>query len=53
LDWIERIFHIEPDAGSGLLELAVVILVAAGIAVLAAGGLTRRARARARQRIDD
>ena len=31
MDWIERLFHIAPDAGSGSLEFG--LMVAAGIAV--------------------
>ena len=36
-DWIERIFHVEPDASSGALEwLIVVALLVATIALIAA-----------------
>jgi hypothetical protein len=36
-DWIERIFHVEPDAGSGALEwLIVAALLVATIALITA-----------------
>ena len=36
-DWIERIFHVEPDEGSGALEwLIVAVLLVASIAFIAA-----------------
>jgi hypothetical protein len=36
-DWIERIFHVEPDASSGALEwLIVAALLVATIALIAA-----------------
>ena len=36
-DWIERIFHIEPDAGSGALEwLIVAVLFVVSLALIAA-----------------
>lgn len=28
MDWIERIWHIDPDNGSGTLELAIMLAVA-------------------------
>lgn len=36
-DWIEEIFHIEPDEGNGSLEwLIVIVLLVATIALIAA-----------------
>ena len=36
-DWIERIFHVEPDEGSGSLEwLIVVVLFVVSVALIAA-----------------
>jgi hypothetical protein len=38
MDWIEHIFHVSPDGGSGVLETLIVIaafVVAAGPLVLA------------------
>jgi len=36
-DWIERIIHVEPDAGNGSLEwLIVAVLLVASIALIAA-----------------
>lgn len=31
MDWIERLFHVAPDAGSGSMEFG--LMIAAGIAV--------------------
>jgi hypothetical protein len=36
MDFIERIFGISPDGGSGLLEILLFLLPIAGIAVLRA-----------------
>jgi len=45
-DWIERIFHVEPDEGSGMLEwLIVAVLLVVSIALIAAARTEwRRAR---------
>lgn len=45
-DWIERIFHIEPDQGSGALEwLIVAVLLVVSIALIVAARTEwRRAR---------
>jgi hypothetical protein len=34
MDWIERIFGVSPDGGSGALEAVYVIVAALGIAAL-------------------
>ena len=35
MDFIEQIFWLSPDGGSGALELALILISVAGIAVLA------------------
>jgi hypothetical protein len=30
MDFIERIFHVAPDGGSGLLEMAILLVVLVG-----------------------
>lgn len=42
MDFIERIFHVAPDGGSGVLELAIVLVV---LVVLLAVATLRRQRA--------
>ena len=39
-DWIERAFTVEPDGGSGLTEVAIVLLLA--LVTLAVGFQARR-----------
>jgi hypothetical protein len=39
MDFMERIFHVAPDAGTGLLELAILLIV---IAVPVTIGFLRR-----------
>jgi hypothetical protein len=45
-DWIERIFHVEPDGGSGALEwlIVAVLLVVSISLIVAARTEWRRAR---------
>jgi hypothetical protein len=45
-DWIERVFHVEPDGGSGALEwLIVAVLLVVSIALIVAARTEwRRAR---------
>lgn len=40
MDFIERIFHIAPDGGTGAMELAIVLLLV--IITLAAARLRKR-----------
>lgn len=44
MDWIERVFGVEPDGGNGLLELAPIVVLAVAALVL----VLRVARARRR-----
>jgi Tfp pilus assembly protein PilE len=48
MDWIEQVFHVDPDGGSGMLELALVVLVAAVIAIVASGAWRYRGRRRSK-----
>jgi hypothetical protein len=54
MDWIERIFGISPDGGSGATELLIGICLAVGLAVamlsLNAFGLTARLKRRIMKR---
>jgi len=46
-DWIEEVFHVDPDAGSGALEWGIVVVL---IAIAIALGLSaRREYARAQR----
>jgi uncharacterized membrane protein YtjA (UPF0391 family) len=48
-DWIELVFHVDPDGGNGLLEwviVAALLATAIGFGRLAALELRRPARAR-------
>jgi hypothetical protein len=46
-DWIEEVFHVDPDAGSGALEWGIVLALLAVAIVL--GQSARRERARAQR----
>jgi hypothetical protein len=42
-DWIEETFHVEPDAGSGVLEVAFALVpVAVGLLLLANAYVSHR-----------
>lgn len=41
MDWIERLFHISPDGGSGSLELGIFVAAAAAIAMVLVGALKK------------
>jgi hypothetical protein len=36
LDWVERLFHVSPDGGSGWFELLIYCILAALLALLTA-----------------
>ena len=44
MDFIERIFGVSPDGGSGALELLLLAIPAAGLLLVAARGAWRRRR---------
>jgi hypothetical protein len=46
-DWIEEVFHVDPDAGSGALEWGLVVALLAVAITL--GQSARREHARARR----
>ncbi len=43
MDWIERLFHVSPDGGSGSLEVGIVAGAAVALAMLIAGAAGVRA----------
>ena len=47
-DWIEVVFGVDPDAGSGLVEAAIVVILFVVCAALAADAFRLRRLARAR-----
>lgn len=46
-DWIEEVFHVDPDAGSGALEWGLVVALLA--VAIALGQSARRQHARAQR----
>ncbi len=36
MDWVERVFHVSPDGGSGSLELGIAVGVVVAIAMVLA-----------------
>ncbi len=45
MDWVERIFHVDPDRGSGLFEIAILVFL-----VIAVAMIVLRVRGRASRR---
>ena len=46
MDWIERLFHISPDEGSGMIEIALPFAVAIGaVGLIVIRKLRKRVRA--------
>jgi hypothetical protein len=45
VDWVEQIFHLDPDHGNGMFELAILVLL-----VLAISMIVHRFRGRAGRR---
>ena len=50
MDWIERIFHVDPDRGSGLFEIAILVflVIAVSMLVMRVRGRVSRSSGRAR-----
>ncbi|HET7264635.1 MAG TPA: hypothetical protein VFL28_08195 [bacterium] len=46
MDWIETLFHISPDGGSGSLEVGIVAGAAVALAMVIAGAVGIRAAAK-------
>ncbi len=46
VDWIERIFHVSPDGGSGVTELVVQAGVLAALATVSIRSVLRRLQRR-------
>jgi len=44
-DWIEEVFHVDPDAGSGALEWGIVVALLAVAITLGQGARREHARA--------
>jgi hypothetical protein len=43
MDWIERLFHLAPDGGSGSLEVGIVAGAAVALALMVASAIKLRA----------
>ena len=33
MDWIEQVFHVDPDRGSGIVELSLLLLLAVALVI--------------------
>jgi hypothetical protein len=49
MHWIEQLWHVDPDNGSGTLEAALLLAPMVGVVVAALARRGRRARARVRR----
>jgi hypothetical protein len=52
MDWIEQVFHVDPDRGSGMVELALLLLLARAVVIVVCARRirpTRNISARERQ----
>jgi hypothetical protein len=49
MDFIERVFHISPDGGSGALELALLLVPVVVVVVFLLARHSKRARTRDQQ----
>ncbi|HVS41512.1 MAG TPA: hypothetical protein VMU20_04525 [Candidatus Dormibacteraeota bacterium] len=52
MDWMERIFHVDPDGGNGLFELAILVFLVVAVTMLVLrvrGRVTRRGAAAPRE----
>jgi hypothetical protein len=43
MDWIERLFHLAPDGGSGTLEVGIIAGAAVALALMIASAIRLRA----------
>jgi hypothetical protein len=46
MNFVERVFHLDPDAGSGLFEIVIIVTVASLMAMGARIAIRRAGRAR-------
>lgn len=49
MDWLEQIFHLDPDHGNGMFEFAILVLLVLAISMIVhrfRGRVARRAAAR-------
>ncbi len=49
MNWVETLFHVGPDDGSGLFEVAIALLVSALVALVAIRMTRRKRRAPAQE----